>query len=91
MDYTKTKTHAPAQHHNPQPVDVAPAQDEQRAEAVLQLLAVEHAGDLRQPIYFVLLPAGRKVGWNTQRIHAALDLQSLRYSQGSPGQRRVRK
>jgi hypothetical protein len=84
------QAHAPAQQHNPQPVDAAPAQDGPRATAVRQLLAVEHAGDLREQIYCVLLPAGREAGWNTQRIQAALDLPSLGFSQGSPGERGVR-
>ena len=84
------QAHAPAPHHNPQAVDAAPAQDGTRAAAVRQLLAVEHAGDLREQIYFVLPPAGRKAGWNTQRIQAALDLPSLGFSEGSPGERGVR-
>jgi len=84
------QAHAPAPHHNPQAVDAAPAQDGPRAAAVRQLLAVEHAGDLRQQIYIVLLPAGRKAGWTTQRIQAALDLPSLGFSEGSPGERGVR-
>ena len=80
---------APAPRHNPQPVDDAPSQDPQLAEARRHLLGLS-ACDLRMQIYIMMPAAARKAGWDTQRIQAALDLPSLGFSEGSPGERGVR-
>ena len=78
---------APAAHHVTQPALAAPPHDLQLAEARLQLLGLQQVGELRANIYSLLPAAARKAGWGTERIQAALDLPSLGFSEGSPGER----
>ena len=71
--------------HNAPPNDL-----QEQAEARRQLLGVQNHSDISLQIYGLLPASARKAGWDTRSIQSALDLPSLGFSQGTPGQRSER-
>jgi hypothetical protein len=71
--------------HNASPNDL-----HEQAEARRQLLGVQNHSDISLQIYGLLPASARKAGWDTRSIQSALDLPSLGFSQGTPGQRSER-
>jgi hypothetical protein len=71
--------------HNASPNDL-----HEQGEARRQLLGVQNHSDISLQIYGLLPASARKAGWDTRSIQSALDLPSLGFSQGTPGQRSER-
>lgn len=70
--------------------DPSPNALQERAEARRQLLGVQNHSDISLQIYGLLPASARKNGWDTRSIQSALDLPSLGFSEGTPGQRSER-